>query len=198
MNDPQSGGPGTFPGDTPFPGNTDADDDDFGIRATATLVIPTTGEYQLGFRGDDGGQLTVAGQAFKEILASNVPDNAMIDGDTLVADVPTGNSNTVASIDLEAGTYDIEFVAFERGGGAYFEVYGIGTGGPGGVLLRKDGAGTGLLEPALALVAPPAIRLPVVAFSQAGGNVTIDFESLDPTAEQPLAGQRRRWRYGPM
>ena len=66
----------------------------------------------------------------------------------------TGNSNTIASIDLEAGSYDIEFIGFERGGGAYFEVFGIGAGGPSPVLLAKDGAGAGVLEPSVALVAP--------------------------------------------
>ena len=69
INDPQSGGPGSFPGDTPFPGNTDEDDNDWAVRATAKLVIPASGEYQLGFRGDDGGQLKVTGQEFKEVVA---------------------------------------------------------------------------------------------------------------------------------
>ena len=185
INDPQSGGPGSYPGDTPFPSDTDADDNDWAVRATAKLVIPVTGEYQLGFRGDDGGQLTVAGQEFKEVLVDQT-GAAPIEGDTVITDIPTGNSYTLASIDLEAGSYDIEFIGFERGGGAYFEVFGTGTGAPSPVLLAKDGAGAGVLEPALALVAPPAVRLPVVAFSQDGGNVTIDFEALDPTAPHLL------------
>ena len=185
INDPQAGGPGAYPGDTTFPSNTDVDDDDWAVRATAKLVIPATGEYQLGFRGDDGGQLKVAGQTFKDIVA-DATGTATIEGDTVITDALTGNSNTIASIDLEVGTYDIEFIGFERGGGAYFEVFGIGTGGPSPVLLAKEGAGAGVLEPAVALVAPAAVRLPVVNFSRDGDNVTIDFEALDPTAPHLL------------
>lgn len=185
INDPEAGGPGAFPGDTTFGSNTEVDDNDWAVRATAKLVIPVTGEYQLGFRGDDGGQFKVAGQEFKDIIA-DATGGAVIEGDTVITDVLTGNSNTIASIDLEAGSYDIEFIGFERGGGAYFEVFGIGAGGPSPVLLAKDGAGAGVLEPSVALVAPPAVRLPVVAFSHDGTNVTLDFEVLDPTAPHLL------------
>ena len=182
INDPQSGGPGTFPGDTPFPGNTDADDNDWAVRATAKLVIPASGEYQLGFRGDDGGQLKVAGQEFKEVVA-DATGSAVIEGDTVITDALTGDSNTIATIDLEAGSYDIEYIGFERGGGAYFEVFGSGVGAPGPVLLAVGGAGSGVLEPSVALVAPPAIRLPVVEFAREGDNVRIDFDALDASAE---------------
>ena len=185
INDPGFGGPGAYPGDTTFPGDTDGDDNDWAVRATAKLVIPATGEYQLGFRGDDGGQLKVAGQTFKDIVADET-GTATIEGDTVITDALTGNSNTIAIIDLEVGTYDIEFIGFERGGGAYFEVFGIGAGGPSAVLLAKEGAGVGVLEPAVALVAPAAVRLPVVAFSSDGDNVTIDFEALDATAAHLL------------
>ncbi len=91
-NDPGNGGPGTFGDDIPFSDNTENDDDDFAIRGTAKLVIPASGVYQLGLRGDDGSKLTVVGQEFSEVVATNV--DAVIEDGALVADALTGDSNS--------------------------------------------------------------------------------------------------------
>lgn len=188
FNDPGFGGPGTFGDDVPFPGDTEADDDDYAILATATLVIPATGTYHLGFRSDDGARLRVVGQTFDEIVTSAVPDSAVIEGDALIADVLTGDSNTVASIELAEGTYEIEFVGFERGGGSYFEVFGSGLGAPGNVLLRRDGAGMAMLEPAVSLVPAPAPDIPIVNFERDAGNILVDFMPLEPGADHMMQG----------
>lgn len=190
-SDPDAnGGEAAVGGDDAVPGGVEGtDDDNFAIKGTAKLVIPRTGEYNIGFRSDDGAQLRIIGQDWKEIVSSALEDGvAVIEGDALIADVPTGNSQTIASIDLEEGTYDIEFIGFEIAGGANFEVVGNGSTGPlpGGAISR-DGAALDLVsEPIISLVGPPAVRLPVVEFAREGDNVRIDFESIDPAAEHLL------------
>lgn len=59
--DPQSGGTGRIAGDVPWPRNTDADDNRYAMRMNGTLRIPESGEYLIGFQGDDGTKLTIGG-----------------------------------------------------------------------------------------------------------------------------------------
>ncbi len=59
--DPQSGGSGRQAGDSPWPRNTDSDDNQYAMRMTGTLHIPEAGNYLIGFSGDDGTKLTVGG-----------------------------------------------------------------------------------------------------------------------------------------
>ena len=87
----------------------------------------------------------------KHINDRLLPDKAIdvIDeaGARIAADIPTGNSNTVGEITLTAGSYPIEVGFFERGGGAYFEVFGVENGGSRQFLIEKDGARSEDLSP---------------------------------------------------
>jgi len=141
FNDPGAGGPGRFGGDIPFAISTPADDNDFGCTYTGTLVIPSDGTYHIGFQGDDGAYLRIPGQTFTS-LVENATGSSVIDeaGARIVADIPTGNSSTVGEITLTAGSYPIEVGFFERGGGAYFEVFGVEKGGHKQFLIERDGA----------------------------------------------------------
>ncbi len=152
-NDPGFGGPGSIGGDIAFPNNTAADDNDFGLLATGTLVIPATGTYRFGFQGDDGGYLRIAGVSGWSIvenvtglaIVSDVNGTANPAGDTLWTDALTGNSRTIGEISLTAGSYPIESLFFEKGGGAYFEIFGAEyvAGTPTDYqLLMADGAAT--------------------------------------------------------
>jgi hypothetical protein len=138
FNDPQSGGPGSMPGDVPFHRDTAADDEDFAMLASGILRIEVADTYRFGFQGDDGGYLRITGVGDDPGTADNwtIVDNATglayvadmnglanPDGDTLWADVLTGNSRTVGDVFLTPGDYAIESLFFERGGGAYFEVF---------------------------------------------------------------------------
>lgn len=99
------GGTGNFAEDLPFPGNTDADDNDFAIRATGTITIPASGIWTFGTNGDDGARL----------LVNNVH---VIDDDTLHAP-----EDRFGSLELAAGQYPIELTFFERGGGGEVELF---------------------------------------------------------------------------
>jgi len=141
FNDPGAGGPGRIDGDVSFAIATAVDDNDFASTYTGNLVIPTTGTYHIGFQGDDGGYLRIPGQTFTS-LVENATGVSVIDeaGARIIADIPTGNSSTVGEITLAAGSYPIEAGFFERGGGAYFEVFGVEQGGSSQFLIEKDGA----------------------------------------------------------
>ncbi len=123
--DPENnGGGGNFGGDVPFPSDTAADDEDFAVAVEATLEILLAGQYRLGFRGDDGSEMRIVGESFTDIVtdASGV---AVIAADgALQVDMNTGDSTAEALIDLAVGTYALEALFWERGGGANFEIWG--------------------------------------------------------------------------
>lgn len=118
------GASGRYAGDTNFlnDANLGFDDNDFALRATATLEITTAGNYTFGFAGDDGGELTITGANFTSI-SSQVGAVISNNGQSLTADVPTGDSLTFGTTNLAAGTYQIEYTFFERAGGAWTELY---------------------------------------------------------------------------
>ena len=183
FNDPQSGGPGRIPGDIPFPNDTPADDNDFLIEFSGTLVIPENGTYHIGFQGDDGSFLRIPGQEFTSLI-ENATNNSVIDegGARIICDFPTGNSSTVGEITLAAGNYPVEGQFFERGGGAYLEVFGIEAGGP-QLLIEKDGArfatGVGGGQP---LVDPPgrdSFRITDFVFDPGTGDFSITWNSKE-------------------
>jgi hypothetical protein len=151
-SDPETGVGGSILGDIAFPNNTGADDEDFGVIAQATLVIPFDGVYRIGFQGDDGGYLRIAGTSGWTIVENASGAGIVADslgnpnpaGDTLWTNALTGNSRTIGEISLTAGNYPIEGLFFERGGGANWEIFGSES--VGGLtaysLLAANGAGS--------------------------------------------------------
>jgi len=82
--------------------------DDFIVRARGNIIIPEDGPYTFGVDGDDGFQLSIDGDVFLEAPGT------------------TGNAFGVAGldfIDLTAGEHEVELVWFERGGGAFVELF---------------------------------------------------------------------------
>lgn len=159
FRDPDNSGEGSIGGDAAFDGNTPGDSDDFALFATATLVVPADGVYRIGFQGDDGGEfgfLTGADGVgalpqFGAILENATGASAVGPGafgnpgdlSAVVCDCLTGNSRTVAEVFLTAGNYDVYSGFWERGGGAYFEVFGAG---PNGALQLISGGGAGIVS----------------------------------------------------
>lgn len=178
VGDPDTnGGVQAFPKDVPG-----VDDNDFALIATATLVVPQTGTYLLGFNSDDGAYLKLDGQTFLEITQNNT-EASYIAGDTVTCDCLTGDSGTLATVTLAQGTYPIEVGMFERGGGAFLTARGalvpanpVTTGEipP----LAKGAAGTKVNTPsALQLTNAPVsvITAPTLAFTYTGGNLVVTY-----------------------
>jgi hypothetical protein len=119
------GDPDTNGGVLAFPKNTvGTDDDNYTMKATATLVVPQDGTYIIGFNSDDGAYMKVAGQTFTAIQQNNT-GLSVINGDTVTCDCPTGDSGTTATITLKKGNYPIEMGSFEIGGGSFLAAHGV-------------------------------------------------------------------------
>ncbi len=100
---------GLFPGDVAFPGTIiGVNVDDFVIRATTQIVIPTAGVYTFGVRSDDGFGLSITGAANFNMSHPSV----------------RGPSNSLSVFDFPvAGVYDLTLTYFERGGGSELEMF---------------------------------------------------------------------------
>ena len=180
FTDPEAGADGSFTPNNPFPRNTAADDNNYAMRATGSLVITQAGVYNLGFQGDDGGYMDISGPGnpvWSSILESNhlaqailtesVPGSGL--NDRLQVEVGTGNSRTIGQVTLAVGTYTIKTLVFEGGGGSWWEVVGAKAPvSPGfNYPLLMEGAGTTLTDfDLLVLVAPAAPEtIPVTNFT---------------------------------
>lgn len=137
FRDPEGGGgeEDIFEGDSPFPNNTDADDNDFVIRATGTITFPSPGIWGIGAVHDDGISIKIDGVTVHE-------------NDSLR---PGGLG--FGLVDLEAGDHSIEVVYFERSGPAELELL-AGQEGPslvgdvanGGLAIKTGSTVRGLAE----------------------------------------------------
>ena len=123
-------GPGTggyFANEGDLGTNTAAADDNVLMIAKCAVRIPAGqgGDYTFGFRGDDGSRLRVLGKQFASstrIATGNVADPAHA-GDGFVHPNGSGDSNTLAVVNLTPGDYNLEFVWWEGGGGCSCEVF---------------------------------------------------------------------------
>jgi Concanavalin A-like lectin/glucanases superfamily len=163
--DPQSGASHSFGGDVPFERDSVNDDEDYAMFAEATLQIDVADTYRFGFRGDDGGALRIVGVGAQPgtaddwVIVTNATGATRVtdvngvptsDGDTLNTDIPTGDSFTQGDIFLTPGTYTIQGLFWERGGGSSWEIFaGDADAGP----LALLAAGGNVNEP----YTPPAV-----------------------------------------
>ncbi len=119
---------GKFGGDAPFLSNTGADDNDIQMVGHARIrVTPDqAGAWSFGVHSDDGFAMRIR-DAGGNLMPWNVAGGAGgIYGDDrseLAFPDPTGDSNTRGALNLAAGLYDVEYVAYENGGGANWELY---------------------------------------------------------------------------
>jgi len=98
---------GPFPDPKPFPlfGAQDVNQDDFAIKATGTLFITEPGIYTFGFNSDDGGGFYIDGEP------------------VVVFDANRGSATSLGSVDLSFGAHEMEFLFWERGGGAQCQLF---------------------------------------------------------------------------
>jgi hypothetical protein len=101
------------------------DDQDIAMVAHARMRVPVSGSWSFQFRSDDGAAMRLRRldgtcPTWDAAYGAGAIDPS--DPCTLAFPAPTGDSNTRGSITLAAGVYDVEFVAYENGGGAYWEV----------------------------------------------------------------------------
>lgn len=146
-----SGGQGNFGDDTDFPGLTMAvDTENFAVRATATVTIPTAGDWTFGVSSDDGFRLNVGPHSMA------YPD-------------PRGPGDTLQTFRFtQAGDYELELVFYECGGGSEVELFAAQGRHDyfDGSSFRLVGAADGL-----------AVRSPVVAGGASSGSYRAHFKT---------------------
>ncbi len=158
-NDPHT------PGSVPFPGIA-ANSDNFAMVAKGTIQIDVEDDYTFGFRSDDGAMLRIHGATFFDSSTpahnwSNRNGGKAHLGNLAMFSSPTGDTNTKAVAHLTPGTYGIEYMMFESGGGGHTELVAaqgnrIGEDTNGNPNFRPIGA------PAQGpTVAPPTLLAPI-------------------------------------
>ncbi len=105
-DDPDAGD-GNYGGGVVWPGNTSGDNNDFVMRATTTFFIrpEQAGIWTFGFNSDDGGRLRIDG------------NNVIVD------DANHAPADRLGTVTLAAGLHTLEYVYWERGGGAIAELF---------------------------------------------------------------------------
>lgn len=96
------------------------DDNNIITIANGKVVVPSSGEWTIQVKGDDGFALRVVGQQFTSVNGAGQIDP--LDPSTMYFYGPTGDADTRGVLTLAAGTYDVEFLHFEAAGGAFYEV----------------------------------------------------------------------------
>jgi hypothetical protein len=179
------GDPESNAGVAPFPKNTPAADDNFAVRATATLVVPVAGDYEIGFTSDDGGWMKMPGQTFTEILQNATGLSVLAGADEVQCDAATGNSLTTVKVTLTAGNHPIEIGFFEIGGGAFVRGMGAQFGAPQLPTLTKGGAGTFQTAASIKLTDRPAgvVESLTATITRSGNNVIIQWTPTGGTLQ---------------
>lgn len=97
-------------------------DDNIITVAHGTVKVVTPGDYTFQVRSDDGFAFRIPGLPISKVYG---PDAAGIDPlapDTAFFRNGTGDANTRIVYNLPAGVYDVEFIHWEGGGGAFYEL----------------------------------------------------------------------------
>jgi hypothetical protein len=132
FSDPQAGGSGSHGADAvAFPGDTAADDDNFGVGARLTLTVGAgdVGLYSFLVFADDGSRIRLLDSTNNPVaLFGNSGGSAIDTNNDTINDAVTTNDGCcfdyVAKWELLQGTYTLEGIMNERGGGAGFFIYG--------------------------------------------------------------------------
>ncbi len=107
----------------PLPGEgAGLSNNDFVVLGHAFVKIPITSDWTIGVHSSEGFGLRFVGAAFESASGNGVLDANF--PEYLIHPNATGDSNTRGVLkELDAGIYEIEFVAWERSGEAFYEIY---------------------------------------------------------------------------
>ncbi|MES2466877.1 MAG: hypothetical protein V4675_06220 [Verrucomicrobiota bacterium] len=178
FTDPETnpnGGPALSTAPFPYLSDTtgnpagEGDNNVLNVATTRIKIDPAkAGLYTVRVHGDDGFAMRIKGVPWTAVAGENKDGGRgyvdPFDPTTLVFERGTGDANTMATITLAAGEYDVEFVHFEGGGGSFFEVSATsGDGITGGLMQWQPfGSSTDLAavntQPVVRLTAPAEVR----------------------------------------
>jgi hypothetical protein len=154
---------------------------DFVIVARAKVKILRSGDWTIGVHSDEGFGLRFIGASFDSVNGVGIRDENF--PEFMVAPNNTGNSNTRGILkNIPAGTYEIEFISWERVGAAFYEIY------------AAEGAFTDDAETdQWQLIGAPGgweivagARLTILGIRKEADRVVIDFTSPNPDGQHQL------------
>ncbi|MBL9136136.1 MAG: hypothetical protein JNK85_09725 [Verrucomicrobiales bacterium] len=120
-----SSNPGTaglFPDPLPLPAESEGlAVSDFVVVARANVKVPRAGDWTLGVHSDDGFALRFIGAPFDSVNGTGVRDDDFPEFMTFLTPGETATRGILKG--LKAGTYAIEFIGYQRAGGAHFDIY---------------------------------------------------------------------------
>ncbi len=124
--DPEGGGNlGLVGGDLPFPGNTTAVEDNVVTVAKGRIQITSAGPYTFTYAGDDGFLLRfkgVDGLADPTAVSASGAVTFQMSNLNEIYNDGVGAFEGRGVMQLEVGSYDVEFVHQEGGGWFYYEI----------------------------------------------------------------------------
>lgn len=176
------GGGGLIPDDQPLPAEQQGlTQDDFVIVGHAKVKIPRTGDWTIGVHSDEGFGLRFIGAPFDSVSSTGERDENF--PEFMMQRNNSGDSNTRGILrNVAAGTYEIEFISWERVGSAFYEVYaaeGAFTDDFETDQWRLIGAPDGL-----EIVA--GTKLAAASLTKTNDRVTIELVSPDPDGQHQL------------
>jgi hypothetical protein len=176
------GNGGLIPDDAPLPAESQGlPESDFVIVARAKVKILRSGDWTIGVHSDEGFGLRFIGASFDSVNGVGIRDENF--PEFMVAPNNTGNSNTRGILkNIPAGTYEIEFISWERVGAAFYEIY------------AAEGAFTDDAETdQWQLIGAPGgweivagARLTILGIRKEADRVVIDFTSPNPDGQHQL------------
>ncbi len=119
-----NGGPVLTGAPLPYPSNdrtnTAPDDDDIISVAHGRIRVSEAGKYTFNVHSDDGFAFRIRSAEFESVGGNGAIDSRS--PDTVFHAGNTADSDTRAVVQLEARDYDVEFLSWERAGGAFYEL----------------------------------------------------------------------------
>ena len=105
----------------PYIGAPEGDTNDVVWVYNGVLDVPEDGTYTIGIDGDDGQRVKIEGADFT--FVSGGGEVPLGNPDVLQFAGNTGNAFSTASTFLSAGKHRIQYIGYERGGGAFGELF---------------------------------------------------------------------------
>lgn len=185
INFAKTANPGTgglIPDDQPLPAEAvGLTDDDFVLVARAKVAIPRTGDWTIGVHSDEGFALRFVGARFDTVSGAGSRDDAF--PEFIFAPNNTTDSSTRGVLrNIPAGTYEIEFISWERVGAAFYEIYAA----EGAFADDSETDQWQLIGASNGLQIVAGGNLLVVAIKKEGNVVTLDFTSPNPDGQHRL------------
>jgi hypothetical protein len=192
-SNPGSGG--IMPDDQPLPAEAvGLTPNDFAIVARARVKVPRSGDWTIGVHTDDGFALRFIGAPFDRVSGNGLRDEDF--PEYMAFPTESGNSNTRGVLKgLRAGEYEIEFIGFQRVGGAQFEIYAA----EGAFAEDSESDQWQLIGAPGGWEILSSVSFRVTRIAAANGQVVIDFDSPVPSGGHQLqeSTDLRNWTATP-